>query len=247
MRAKAVALRRRDEKLLEVEEQRRQALAGIEKHFRPLIARAKNSSAPEYFVGDEPSSNSEEDVATPDTAAEEEEKEPPPELTCCITGALMRDPVTAVDGHSYEREAIEAWFKRFELGEKPTSPMTNQKLASRRLIPSHNLRSQSLNWAKKQGLEDEASVLDVSSCVEPRNVRSSSARQKRSSSTTRASSLTPRRSTHGSSRSLFSVRSSSNPRAERHHTTEPPSPLGRSFTLFGRSASNAAHPSRPSN
>lgn len=124
LRAKDVALRRRDEKLLEVEEQRRQALAGIETQFRPLIDRAKNSSAPEYFVGDKPSSNSEEDVATP-AAEEEEEKEPPLELTCCITGTLMRDPVTAVDGHTYERKAIESWFKRFKLGEKkPSSPMT---------------------------------------------------------------------------------------------------------------------------
>jgi hypothetical protein len=46
-KAKDVALRRRDEKLLEVEEQRRQALAGIETQFQPLIDCAKNSSAPE--------------------------------------------------------------------------------------------------------------------------------------------------------------------------------------------------------
>ena len=232
LRAKAAACRQRDEKLLKLEEQRRQELDEIEKHFQPLIARAASSSALENFSGDSTLS-----IAS-STSDADEEKEPPQELMCCITGALMVEPVTAVDGHTYERAAIEAWFKRFKLGEKPTSPMTNEKLSSRRLIPSHNIRSQCHTWLKKEGIEDP-SVLEVQSCTEARSHRSSHVRQ-RSSSATRAVARTYHR--HSSSRSLFSGRASS----EHRRTTEPPSPLGRSFTLFGRSAGSMATARRPS-
>lgn len=231
LRAKAAACRHRDEKLLKIEEKRRQALAEIEKHFRPFVAWAASSIAPENFVGDSTPS-----IASSDSDADEE-KEPPPELVCCITGALMLEPVTAVDGHTYERVAIEAWFKKFKLSEKPTSPMTNEKLSSRRLIPSHNIRSQCRNWLKKEGIE-EASVLELKSCVEPRSHRSSHVRQ-RSSSATRES-VTARPSHHhhhSSSRSLFGGRTSSE---QRRRATEPPSPLGRSFHLFSRSTSRSA-------
>jgi hypothetical protein len=35
----------------------------------------------------------------------------PDEYLCPITGEMMSDPVIALDGHSYERSAIEKWFK----------------------------------------------------------------------------------------------------------------------------------------
>lgn len=115
-RDKQKALRRRDEKLLEIEEQRRQSLAQIERHFRPLITRAANSSAPEYFTSDVgPSvshSPSASDLALLIKDDDDEPPKPPEELICSITGVLMKDPVTAVDGHTYEREAIEIWYVR---------------------------------------------------------------------------------------------------------------------------------------
>ena len=40
-------------------------------------------------------------------------------LSCPITLEIMRDPVMAPDGHTYEREAIEAWLTRHT-----TSPCT---------------------------------------------------------------------------------------------------------------------------
>ena len=49
----------------------------------------------------------------------------------------MRDPVVALDGYKYEREAIEKWFQK-----SLTSPMTNAVLESELLIPDHMLRSQ---------------------------------------------------------------------------------------------------------
>ena len=35
----------------------------------------------------------------------------PPDLTCPITRQLFVDPVMAADGFSYERDAIEKWFR----------------------------------------------------------------------------------------------------------------------------------------
>lgn len=45
------------------------------------------------------------------------------EHTCPITGALMKDPVTAEDGRWYERTAIEAWFAK-QPSQSAKSPVT---------------------------------------------------------------------------------------------------------------------------
>ncbi|KAG8191908.1 hypothetical protein JTE90_019842 [Oedothorax gibbosus] len=58
------------------------------------------------------------------------------EFCCPITQDVMRNPVVAADGYSYEKQAIEEWF---ESG-KETSPMTNEKLAHKLLIPNHVLQ-----------------------------------------------------------------------------------------------------------
>lgn len=55
---------------------------------------------------------------------------------CPITMSLMRDPVIAPDGHSYERSAIVQWFAQSSL-----SPKTGLRLASTDLIPNHALRN----------------------------------------------------------------------------------------------------------
>lgn len=54
---------------------------------------------------------------------------------------VMRDPVIAADGFTYERSAIEAWFKK-----SGTSPMTNQPLPNKALIPNHLARSAVAKW-----------------------------------------------------------------------------------------------------
>ncbi len=55
---------------------------------------------------------------------------------CCpITRAKMKDPVMAADGHSYERSAIQRWFRS-----KNTSPMTGAPLLNTCVIPNHALR-----------------------------------------------------------------------------------------------------------
>ena len=40
----------------------------------------------------------------------------------------MRDPVLAIDGHTYERKAIESWLKKHG-----TSPMTDEVLDTKDL------------------------------------------------------------------------------------------------------------------
>ena len=60
----------------------------------------------------------------------------PPDFICVITQEVMRDPVIALDGHSYERDAIMEWFDRGRI----VSPLTNVPLGSRYLTPNHTLR-----------------------------------------------------------------------------------------------------------
>lgn len=62
----------------------------------------------------------------------------PDPLTCPITCARLVDPVMTVDGHTYERTAIEHWLSAHH-----TSPLTGQPLSSNRVVP---------NWLVRQVL-----------------------------------------------------------------------------------------------
>ncbi|KAH8070995.1 hypothetical protein JL720_11609 [Aureococcus anophagefferens] len=61
----------------------------------------------------------------------------PDKLVCQITFELMKDPVMAADGHTFERVAIEQWFAT---GQR-TSPATNEPLPDTRLIPNLAVKS----------------------------------------------------------------------------------------------------------
>ncbi|KAK7254294.1 hypothetical protein SO694_00009313 [Aureococcus anophagefferens] len=61
----------------------------------------------------------------------------PDKLVCQITFELMKDPVMAADGHTFERVAIEQWFATG----KRTSPATNEPLPDTRLIPNLAVKS----------------------------------------------------------------------------------------------------------
>ena len=68
---------------------------------------------------------------------EEEESKLPASVLCPITKLVMIDPVLCVDGHAYERRAIEKWF----LGTRMTSPLTNNAIETRDLTAIHTLKS----------------------------------------------------------------------------------------------------------
>ena len=62
--------------------------------------------------------------------------EVPAEFICSITRDIMRDPVTAMDGHVYERSAINQWLQNSN-----RSPLTNEVLPSQMTVPCHPLRA----------------------------------------------------------------------------------------------------------
>jgi hypothetical protein len=55
---------------------------------------------------------------------------------CPITLCIMQDPVLAMDGHTYERVAIEDWLRRSR-----ASPRTGAPLITELLIPNHAVRA----------------------------------------------------------------------------------------------------------
>ena len=59
----------------------------------------------------------------------------PDEYICPITAEIMTDPVTTLDGFTYERAAITEWLRT-----KDTSPKTGATLESKMLIPNHLVR-----------------------------------------------------------------------------------------------------------
>ena len=60
----------------------------------------------------------------------------PDEYICPITSEIMTDPVTTLDGFTYERAAITEWLRT-----KDTSPKTGATLESTMLFPNLSLRS----------------------------------------------------------------------------------------------------------
>ena len=53
------------------------------------------------------------------------------EYTCPITAEIMTDPVSTLDGFTYERTAITEWLRTNDI-----SPSTGAKLESKRLVPN---------------------------------------------------------------------------------------------------------------
>ena len=69
---------------------------------------------------------------------EEEIQEKPSSFICPITMSLMKSPVMASDGHSYERDAIQEHIRR--QGANAKSPTTGERLAHHNLTPNHTLK-----------------------------------------------------------------------------------------------------------
>ena len=67
-------------------------------------------------------------------------EEMPDHFLCPITNEVMEDPVVAMDGFTYERQAITTWFQRHD-----TSPMT-RAIIPPTLVPNIDKRSQIANF-----------------------------------------------------------------------------------------------------
>ena len=65
-----------------------------------------------------------------------EAAEVPDDYVCPITSEIMTDPVSTLDGYTYERTAITEWLRT-----KNTSPSTGATLETTILIPNLSLRS----------------------------------------------------------------------------------------------------------
>ena len=61
----------------------------------------------------------------------------PRELECPISFDLMREPVIADDGTTYDRAPIEAWLRKHN-----TSPVTGAEMRTKRLVPNYPMRIQ---------------------------------------------------------------------------------------------------------
>lgn len=68
-----------------------------------------------------------------------------PSFSCPITSERFKDPVVTVDGHTYERAAIDKWFAE---GHR-RGPSSNQQLATTNVIP---------NWALKNAIDEYAAL-----------------------------------------------------------------------------------------
>lgn len=77
---------------------------------------------------------------------------------CPLTKQVMRDPVTLENGQTFEREAIEKWFKECrENGRKLVCPLTLRELRSTELNPSIALRNTIEEWNARS----EAAQVDI--------------------------------------------------------------------------------------
>ena len=67
--------------------------------------------------------------------SEESSRSLPSSFFCAISHSVMRDPVVCADGMTYERAYIESWLLQHD-----TSPLTNQPLAHKLLVPNIALK-----------------------------------------------------------------------------------------------------------
>ncbi|KAG0458706.1 hypothetical protein HPP92_021834 [Vanilla planifolia] len=71
-------------------------------------------------------------------------------FVCPLTKQIMQDPVTIETGHTFEREAIEKWFKECnESGRRPFCPLTLKELNSIDLNSSIALRHTIEEWIQR--------------------------------------------------------------------------------------------------
>jgi hypothetical protein len=78
----------------------------------------------------------------------------PDAFICPITMSIMREPVVAQDGHTYEKSAIVRWLR---VSERATSPKTNLEMGSL-LIENRTLKNMIADFLAKQRGDSTESV-----------------------------------------------------------------------------------------
>ncbi|RLM99255.1 U-box domain-containing protein 16-like [Panicum miliaceum] len=76
---------------------------------------------------------------------------PPLDFRCPISLELMRVPVVASSGQTYDRESITRWFG----SGKSTCPKTGQVLADLELVPNKALKNLIVRWCRENGVAVE--------------------------------------------------------------------------------------------
>ncbi|KAK8707478.1 hypothetical protein V6N13_058538 [Hibiscus sabdariffa] len=92
-----------------------------------------------------------------------DDNEIPQYFICPISLQIMKDPVTAVTGITYDRESIEKWLKT---AKDITCPVTKQVLPSGSdLTPNHTLRRLIQAWCTANASEaiDKVPTPEISS------------------------------------------------------------------------------------
>jgi len=81
--------------------------------------------------------------------AEEVDEEVPEEFCCPITQDVMKDPVIAEDGHTYEKATILEWIEK-----NGTSPITREPISKNVLIVNRVLKGQIEQYIENKKKED---------------------------------------------------------------------------------------------
>jgi hypothetical protein len=68
-------------------------------------------------------------------------------MSLWLNQEVMRDPVMATDGYTYERLALESWLTNHD-----TSPISNARMQHKHLIANHSLRSAIMEWRQRTGV-----------------------------------------------------------------------------------------------
>ena len=82
-------------------------------------------------------------------------KNAPEAFICAISCTLMAQPVTASDGHTYEKASIQRWLQS-----NARSPMTNVILLNKTLTPNYNLKSQISEWLEEHPTGNDETVVE---------------------------------------------------------------------------------------
>mmetsp|Transcript_8565 Transcript_8565/g.24584 ORF Transcript_8565/g.24584 Transcript_8565/m.24584 type:complete len:1037 (-) Transcript_8565:470-3580(-) len=126
-------------------------LASLSREASSMLPPSVNSSAaPSGGRGGGGGTSGRGVASSPGKAMSTRSDSMPNVFLCPITRELMKDPVVAADGFTYEREAIQQWIDNATATAMPLkSPMTNLDLLHTNLVTVHSLRAEIQSWGQQ--------------------------------------------------------------------------------------------------